>query len=289
MKVSVVTPSFNQARFLRRTLESVAAQAPVALEHVVFDAASTDGSVAILRDFRPAVRWHSGPDRGQAHAVNKGIAATDGEVVAWLNSDDVYYPGALARVVAAFEAHPEVDVVYGMADHIDEADRAFEAYPTEPWNPGRLEERCFICQPAAFFRRRAVEAHGALDESLRYCMDYEYWLRLGRAGARFLYLPEKLAGSRLYGENKTLGERLPVHAEINDMLRRRLGRVPDRWLVNYGYARADLQGGAWPRPLAAFAYAVHAAWHWNRELPRVGRWLALRAESRATARVEASH
>jgi glycosyltransferase involved in cell wall biosynthesis len=276
MKVSVVTPSFNQGRFIARTLESVARQTGASIEHLVLDAGSSDDTVEILRRSRPPVRWVSEKDAGQADAVNKGIAASQGEILGWLNSDDVYYPDTIERVVAAFAAHPEADVVYGMADHIDVEDRAFEIYPTAPWSFERLTQACFICQPAAFFRRRVVGRHGALDASLRYCMDYEYWLRLGKAGVRFAYLEEKLAGSRLYPETKTLDARLEVHAEINDMLARTLGRVPDRWLVNYAYARVREHAGA-ERDAAAskarvLVAALAAMWRWNRRLPGPAFW-----------------
>ncbi|WP_082827187.1 glycosyltransferase family 2 protein [Rhodanobacter thiooxydans] len=234
MKVSVITPSFNQGQFIERTLRSVSDQEVPALEHVVFDGGSSDETTTILASFGHGIRWVSEPDRGQSDAVNKGIRATDGDIVGWLNSDDVYYPGALARVVDFFEANPDVDVVYGMADHIGVDDVAFEAYPTESWNSVRLRDTCFICQPALFFRRQVVTAHGLLDESLQYCMDYEYWLRLVRGGARFAYLPEKLAGSRLYPQNKTMSNPVAVHKEINGMLRR-YGPVPDAWLFNYAY------------------------------------------------------
>lgn len=239
MKVSVVTPSYNQGRFLARTLQSVATQTGVKIEHVVFDGGSTDESVDILARFEPRVRWVSRKDGGQADAVNQGIEATDGDIIGWLNSDDVYYPGAVARVLEYFEKHPDIDVVYGMADHIDTDDRPFEPYPTEPWDFERLKETCFICQPALFFRRRVIEMHGLLDKSLHYCMDYEYWLRLGSAGVRFAYIEDKLAGSRLYADNKTLGARLGVHHEINDMFKKLFGTVPDRWLFNYAHVRAE--------------------------------------------------
>lgn len=269
MKVTIVTPSFNQGQFIERTLQSVAGQTGAEIEHVIFDGGSTDGTVDILKHFSPPVRWVSEKDNGQANAVNKGIRATDGEIIGWLNSDDVYYPGAIARVVAFFEANPEIDVVYGWADHIDLNDRAFEPYPTARWNYEHLKETCIICQPASFFRRRVVEQNGLLDESLNYCMDYEYWLRLGKAGVRFGYLEARLAGSRLYAENKTLGARVKVHREINDMFKRLFGRVPDRWLFNYAHAVVE-QRSSIHRNTRTFAIQVGAIsllsalrWNWR--------------------------
>jgi glycosyltransferase involved in cell wall biosynthesis len=139
MKVSIVTPSFNQGQFIERTLQSVACQAGVEIEHVVFDGGSTDNTVEVLKNFSPPVRWVSKKDKGQTDAVNQGIRATDGEIMGWLNSDDIYYPGAVAHVVEYFDRHPEIDVVYGMADHIDLEDQVFECYPSEPWDFERLK------------------------------------------------------------------------------------------------------------------------------------------------------
>jgi glycosyltransferase involved in cell wall biosynthesis len=286
MKVSVVTPSYNQARFIKRTLESVATQTDVEVEHLVFDGGSIDDTVEVLKRFGRGVRWISEQDKGQTDAINKGIRASDGEIIGWLNSDDIYYPGAIARVVAFFDTHPDVDVVYGMADHVDLSDHAFEPYPTEAWDVERLKNRCFICQPAAFFRRRVVDQHGLLDENLRYCMDYEYWLRLAKAGVHFAYLEEKLAGSRMYAENKTLGSRVKVHAEINDVQKSLFGVVPDRWLRNYAYAAVGerIDRNRSPRWFAIriLIMVTKAAWHWNRQLSpgmktaRFDRWRRFR-------------
>jgi glycosyltransferase involved in cell wall biosynthesis len=272
--ISVVTPSFQQGRFIGRTIASVLGQGIEGLEYVVVDGGSSDETVELLRGHGNAVQWVSEADRGQAHAVNKGLRRTSGAVIGWLNSDDVYYPGALPRIRDFFAENAEIDVVYGDADHIDEHDRVVESYPSEAWQPVRLREVCYLCQPAVFFRRRVVERFGELDESLRYCMDYEYWLRLAIRGAKFAYLPKKLAGSRMYAANKTLGSRTAVHAEINDMLRTRLGAVPARWLLNYACVRLSRPG----RPvLNALALTfgllpawVGASWRWNRRLAPAG-------------------
>lgn len=281
MKFSIVTPSYNQGRFIERTLQSVAFQktSSIEIEHVVFDGGSTDTTVDVLKRYSDQVRWVSEKDKGQTDAVNKGIIATDGDIIGWLNSDDIYYPGTLSRVAAYFANHPDMDVVYGMADHIDLEDKPFESYPTEPWNFDRLLETCFICQPALFFRRRVVDHHGLLDMSLHYCMDYEYWLRLGKAGVKFGYIEEKLAGSRLYADNKTLGSRVRVHAEINDMFRKTLGYVSDRWLLNFAHVvvEEELERSRYPRwfLLKLIHASVRASWRWNRKVSQPMRAILL--------------
>ncbi len=268
MKISIITPSFNQGQFIERTLLSVARQTGGEIEHVVFDGGSTDNTVEILKASTSLKNWVSAKDKGQTNAVNKGINATDGEIIGWLNSDDIYYPGTVDYVVNFFSANPDIDVVYGKADHIDINDRPFETYPTERWNFERLKKTCFICQPALFLRRKIVEQYGLLDESLHYCMDYEYWLRLGKAGVRFAYLERKLAGSRLYAETKTLGAKVKVHREINDMFKKKFGKVPDRWLFNYAHAVVEEKTvrGNYPLRFIYFLLlsSLWSTYHWNK-------------------------
>ena len=251
MKVSVVIPSYNQARYLAATLESVLGQDHADREILVFDGGSTDGSVALLESYGDRVRWTSGPDAGQADAINQGLRAADGDVLAYLNSDDVYYPGALSAVVTHFRDHPRSRALYGDAHHLHEDGSVMETYPTEPWDYARLLDVCYLCQPAVFWRREVVERFGVFDERLRYAMDYEYWLRVGRE-TPFDYLAGRfLAGSRLHGETKTLSQRVPVHRELLAVVARYAddgepGPVM-RWLKHLAHLHAAETTNADPR------------------------------------------
>lgn len=240
LKFSVITPSFCQGRFIERTIQSVLSQKSpdLEIEYVICDAGSTDETIEILQLYDDEIRWISEPDNGQADAVNKGIAITKGEIIAWINSDDIYYPGTFEVIKKIFASNPDIQVIYGDADHIDEQDLFIEVYPTEPWNYQRLIETCFICQPSVFFRRNLVDQYGKLDDSLKYCMDYELWLRYGQH-TPFYYLPRKLAGSRLYKDNKTLSQRIAVHYEINNMLHSKFRSVPDKWIFAYAHVKVE--------------------------------------------------
>ena len=209
--ISIVIPSFNQASFLPATLDSVLKQedAPT-LQVVVVDGGSTDGTLEILESIDdPRVTWTSEPDRGQTHAINKGLAKTDGGVVAWLNSDDLYTPGSLRHVVDAFDADPDVRWVAGRVTIINESGeetrQAVTRYKERRRRrysyPSLLREN-FISQMGVFWRRSFGEMIGPLDESLHYTMDYDYWLRMG-SHCDPLMLDRELARFRWHDQSKS--------------------------------------------------------------------------------------
>jgi len=237
------------------------------VEHIVMDGGSTDGTLITLERWRDRITFSSGRDAGQTAAINAGLARARGEILAYLNSDDVYRDGAIDAVVQSFRDHPDVDVVYGDADVIDGDDRVLHSYPTEDWSPERLKLVCFLCQPAVFFRRRVFEQCGPFDARFDHCSDYEYWLRLATRGITFLHIPVKLAASRYHRRTKTLSTPHRVHSEINDMLKERFCRIPDNWLWNYAHAVLDERGVARQSnrryATRAALLTVRAALRWN--------------------------
>jgi glycosyltransferase involved in cell wall biosynthesis len=267
---SVVTPSFNQGQFIRATILSVLSQNFPALQYIVVDGGSTDQTIAILKEYSDRLAYVSEPDNGTADAVNKGLALASGEIIGWLNSDDIYYPGALDRVSALFADNPEADVIYGRAHHIDDAGSMIEEYPTKEWSFEDLIDHCIISQPAAFFRRRAIRRFGPLDTNHRYCIDYEFWIRLAKQGARFLFVPEVFAATRIHPAAKTVASRLQCHSDINDIMVKHLGYVPARWLSNYAHIKAEKLTN---RAKSEFAFLslliAHCLWadlRWNRKI-----------------------
>jgi glycosyltransferase involved in cell wall biosynthesis len=232
--VSIVTPSYNQGRYIEETIQSILDQDYPNLEYTVVDGGSSDNTIEILKKYEGRLTWISEKDRGQADAINKGFRMAKGEILAWLNSDDTYLPGAIRKAVRYFEAHPEVGLLYGEGYHIDESGAIIERYYTEPFDYQRLGEICFICQPTVFMRAEVVRAVGLLDIDLHYCLDYEYWMRIAK---RFLigYLDEYLANSRLHTDTKTLSKRVEVHQETLQVVKKHRGQVPVRWINAYAH------------------------------------------------------
>ncbi|WP_418791098.1 glycosyltransferase family 2 protein [Phosphitispora sp. TUW77] len=202
--VSIITPSYNQGRFIEDTINSVLSQEYPNFEYIVVDGGSTDDTLSILEKYSTRLRWISESDKGQSDAINKGFKMAKGEIVAWLNSDDTYELGAIEKAVSYMTANPKVALVYGHAGIIDEYGkwvRQFEA--TEPFNLWRLIHVWdYIMQPTTFFRKKALQEVGYLREDLNWCMDWDLWIRLGRKYA-VGFIPEVLANNREYEETKT--------------------------------------------------------------------------------------
>jgi glycosyltransferase involved in cell wall biosynthesis len=219
--VSIVTPSFNQGAFIERTIRSVKNQEYPRIEHVIMDGASTDGTLDVLRRYEATypLRWYSEPDKGQSDAVNKALALISGEIVGWLNSDDVYVSRNVVSVVAeAFANNPGVGVVYGNVLEIDEHDRIQRLRRNIPRASWRLLVAFnFISQPAVFFRRSAL-ASERLNTALHFVMDYDLWLRL-RQREEFCHLDRFLAGVRYHSGAKNLRRKADLIREASQVRR----------------------------------------------------------------------
>jgi glycosyltransferase involved in cell wall biosynthesis len=204
LRFSIVTPSYNTGRHIADAIRSVLSQEYPNLDYLVMDGASTDDTVEVLRSFGDRIRWVSMKDGGQSDAIAKGFTQTSGQILAWLNADDVLAPGALQTVAEFFAATPDVDLVYGDATYIDAGGKEIgRCVHVEPFSSKRLSRYSdFIVQPAAFFRRSAYDAVGGLDPNLHYGMDYDLWLKLARAH-KIVYLPKRLASYRWLTDNKT--------------------------------------------------------------------------------------
>jgi glycosyltransferase involved in cell wall biosynthesis len=210
VRISIVTPSLNQGGFIERTVRSVLEQrGEFELEYLVFDGGSTDGTREIMGRYADRLRFVVEPDTGQANAVNKGFRAATGEVVGWVNSDDLLLPGTLARVAEAFRSRPDLLWLHGRCEIVDEDDRAIRRWVSaykdrrsRRYSREALLVENFVSQVTVFWRRSVHERVGYLDESLRYTFDYDFWLRLSELQAP-LFLDEKLAAFRWYTRSKS--------------------------------------------------------------------------------------
>ena len=201
-KVSIVTPSYNQGQFIEETIRSVLFQGYPNLEYIIIDGGSTDGSVDIIRKYEPWLAyWVSEPDQGQANAINKGWRRSSGEVMAWLNSDDVYLPKAVGDVTEFLCSNGSVDVAYGDAFYIDERSQTIERFIAHHFDLLKLLHYNILPQPAAFIRRNAIVKVGGLDESFHLCLDHDLWLRMS-GKCRFQYIQKPWAQYRLHPSSK---------------------------------------------------------------------------------------
>ncbi len=205
------------------------------------DGGSTDGTVDILSSYDDAFYWTSIADAGPADAINQGFSNISGDILFWLNADDILYPNIFEKVIKVFELSEDVDVVYGNANYVDENGCIIDTYPVEPWNWLRMQQTCIISQPAAFFRRSIFEKYGPLNTKTR-IMDYDFWLRLGLNKAKFLYIPETFASMRRHNMAFSVAQRLELHRQTNDITRALLGYTPASWLTGWSCAYVEKRG-----------------------------------------------
>lgn len=203
--ISIATPSYNQGQYIEHTIHSVLSQEYPKLEYVVQDGGSTDSTLEVLERHRSKLfRCESRKDNGQSHAINLGLAGTTGEIMAYLNSDDLLLPGALHAVAKYFEDHPDVDVVYSHRVLINGPGYEVDRWVLPPHDGEMLKWADYIPQETMFWRRRLWDKVGGIDESFRFAMDWDLLLRFQAAGAKFYRLPRFLGAFRIHDTSKTV-------------------------------------------------------------------------------------
>lgn len=210
-KISIVTPSYNQGKFLEETIRSVVLQNYPNLEYIIIDGGSTDNTVALIKQYEPYISyWVSEPDNGQAHAINKGIAKATGEIIAYLNSDDYYLPGTLFKVAENFQEFPDTDLLHGICRYVNqEGEKIGEQFGNiqtleeilDLWNVW-WKKRQFV-QPEVFWTRRITEKVGSFNEELNFVMDYDYWCRIIQVGGMIQRINYELSSFRFTSEQKS--------------------------------------------------------------------------------------
>jgi glycosyltransferase involved in cell wall biosynthesis len=221
-RISIITPSLNQAGFIEQTILSVLGQDYPNLEYIVIDGGSTDGSVDIIRKYEGRIAyWVSESDRGQAHAINKGLRRATGSIIAWLNSDDYYLEGTLAGVADSFSRHPDADLLHGRCRVVDqygtkigERVGSITQYDEilDLWDVW-WKKRNFV-QPEVFWTKRITDRIGPLCEELSWVMDYEYWLRMFRANCSVCFIDSELAAFRMQPNQKSV----QAESSVKEML-----------------------------------------------------------------------
>ncbi|HBI15702.1 MAG TPA: glycosyl transferase [Desulfobulbaceae bacterium] len=229
--VTIAVPSFNQGMYLDAALASIFSQG-VAVEVYVLDGGSSDRSLEIIKNWEQKLAgWRSGRDRGQAAAINEGIALGTAPYVCWLNSDDYYLAAGIKNLVSALRNAPEFPAAYGRAWDVDAQGNKIRPYWTVPFSLPHLANRCFISQPATLIRRKAWEQVGGLDESLRMAMDYDLWWRLYLQFGPLLYVDSFVAANRRHDRTKTTINRREHYTEAMKIVKRHYGRVPVKWYI----------------------------------------------------------
>ena len=233
-RIAIVTPSYNYAQYIASTIDSVLAQNYPNLSYHVQDGGSADGTLEVLKNYGDQISWRSQIDGGQSHAINLGFAANDGDLMAYLNSDDILLPGALAYVASFFAANPHVDVIYGHRIFIDRSQLEIGRAILPAHHSKALYFAGYIPQETMFWRRSVWDAVGPVDEGFRYAMDWEFQLRAQTAGFKFARVNRFLACFRIHEQQKTSAAYDVGHMEMQALRKRYLGHVPSRRELVWG-------------------------------------------------------
>lgn len=258
-KISIVTPCLNQGRFLERTILSVLNQNYPNLEYILIDGGSSDESVDVIRKYEPFLSYCvSEADQGQGDAIAKGFRRATGQVLAWLNSDDIYLPGALSTIADGFRRSPSTPLIYGDCAVLDSKDAVLRMiYPIPFDDQIFLFENAIIAQPAAFWLREAYESVGGIDPRWRFCMDYDLWSRFMVAGMTFVHMPVALAGFRWHDSSKTMRLQEVNHREHGEIVARIAGRTRRPGAAKIAYLRMK-RYAARPRALTeGLTFRIH--------------------------------
>ncbi|WP_088888907.1 glycosyltransferase family 2 protein [Leptolyngbya ohadii] len=204
VKISIITPSYNQGQFIADAIQSVNSQEYPDKEHIIVDAQSTDETLDVIKRYAHLshLKWISEPDKGQSDAINKGFKMATGDIVAWLNADDYYLPETFSKVAQVFTEFPKTDVIYGDTLMVDQDKKSLKIKKDHRFDYGvLLYYGCYIQSTTTFFRKSIIDADHLIDISYKLCMDYEYFVRLSSLGYQFSYLPSTLAAFRWHKTN----------------------------------------------------------------------------------------
>jgi glycosyltransferase involved in cell wall biosynthesis len=261
LHVSVIMPSYNHARFIKESIDSVLAQNYREINLHVMDGGSTDGTVDILTSYGDRITFVSQRDRGQSDAINQGLKCANGDIVCWLNSDDLFTPNAIPNVVRAFERHSDLDFVYGKGWNINEQGMVIEDSNVLPFNLWRLiHQRNFIQQPSCFFRKSLLDRVGPVNENFHYVMDWDLWIRFAAYKGR--YIDEHLSCNRTYDNNKTQSGQFRRWREIRAMVRQ---YTSEAWppVLSLYFLEALIQSARARRMPIKLARALHKVFAWG--------------------------
>ena len=253
-RVSIVTPSLNQGQFIEETIRSVLLQGYPNLEYIIMDGGSTDNSIEIIKKYEPWIAyWESKKDKGQAHAINKGFKCASGEIIAWLNSDDIYLPEAIKEAGVYLALHPDVMMVYGDCIYIDENGNELNTYGITDFSLEKMLERNIVPQPSSFLKREILKKIGYLNEKHSYSFDFEWFLKIALDEKIVALKPLILSKFRTHERSKSMTHRIEFNRENIEILK----NIPKNKLIRHN-ALTSLTKGLLKMYIERYRYCLNS-------------------------------